>query len=169
MTQNEEFYHYGVKGMKWGVRKRYEGKGGTYTRKGVDKFYDRLHEYELSKDKLKSLKGQTDRSAIKTAKITVRSNKQKLNKQYKQLRFDKMADSGKELRAKGYAINDITRRASIRSGVISIGGTATANILAQHGMTRAAGYAVVGFNFVSGILYASDTDKIRKLRAYYAH
>lgn len=41
---NNELYHYGVKGMKWGVRKKYTYKDGSPTMKGherVNKMADR--------------------------------------------------------------------------------------------------------------------------------
>ena len=38
-TRNTELFHYGVKGMKWGVR-RYQRKDGTLTSAGKKKYRD---------------------------------------------------------------------------------------------------------------------------------
>ena len=35
---NNELYHYGVKGMKWGVRKKYTYKDGSPTNKGLQRY-----------------------------------------------------------------------------------------------------------------------------------
>lgn len=35
---NNELYHYGVKGMKWGVRKKYQNSDGSLNAKGVKKY-----------------------------------------------------------------------------------------------------------------------------------
>ena len=34
---DQELYHYGVKGMKWGIR-RYQNKDGTLTSKGKKRY-----------------------------------------------------------------------------------------------------------------------------------
>lgn len=38
MTDYKELYHYGVKGMKWGIR-RYQNEDGTLTAKGEKRYY----------------------------------------------------------------------------------------------------------------------------------
>lgn len=35
---NDELYHYGIKGMKLGVR-RYQNYDGTYTQRGLKRYY----------------------------------------------------------------------------------------------------------------------------------
>lgn len=48
---NEEVLaHYGVKGMRWGVR-RYQKYDGTYTKKGVARFKKADSDYEAAKEK----------------------------------------------------------------------------------------------------------------------
>lgn len=41
---------YGVKGMKWGVR-RYQNYDGTYTKRGLERYQKAEKEYESSKNK----------------------------------------------------------------------------------------------------------------------
>ena len=54
MTDNE-LCHYGVKGMKWGVR-RYEKSGGSYTKAGVKRFNESANTYDTAKSLYKTLK-----------------------------------------------------------------------------------------------------------------
>ena len=42
---NDYLMHYGIKGMKWGVR-RYQKYDGSYTRAGLKRYNDSLNKYE---------------------------------------------------------------------------------------------------------------------------
>ncbi len=43
--QEDELYHHGVLGMKWGVR-RYQNKDGTLNSKGRSRYLEKAHKYE---------------------------------------------------------------------------------------------------------------------------
>ena len=45
LSPQEYLMHYGVKGMKWGVR-RYQNYDGSYTRKGLERYRKAESDYE---------------------------------------------------------------------------------------------------------------------------
>lgn len=80
LVPNGELYHYGVKGMKWGIR-RYQNSDGTLTSAGKKKARqeyraDNKTAYELGKNAT-----ITGRAAAKSMRRTVRIEN-KLDKQY---------------------------------------------------------------------------------------
>ena len=48
LSPQEYLMHYGVKGMKWGVR-RYQNYDGSYTRKGLERYRKAESDYETAK------------------------------------------------------------------------------------------------------------------------
>ena len=94
---NEEVLaHYGVKGMRWGVR-RYQKYDGTYTKKGVARFKKADSDYEAAKEKAQRAKvayksGRATSSSVKDAKGEVKVAKRKMRAIYNKLKTDKMAD-----------------------------------------------------------------------------
>lgn len=63
--------HYGIKGMKWGVR-RYQNYDGSYTRKGLERYRKAESDYENAKSKATETKaahksGQATRQQVKDA------------------------------------------------------------------------------------------------------
>lgn len=56
---NLELYHYGVKGMKWGVR-RYQNKDGTLTTEGLKKYrkeYDNIKKEQILSERASTVNG----------------------------------------------------------------------------------------------------------------
>lgn len=173
VTYPNELYHYGVKGMKWGVR-RYQKYDGSYTKTGVKKFNESLDEYNRQNDRYKSLKKSgADKSKVTNARVAKVKAERHLKNDYKQLSKDKLADKGKIAYSKGKTIRNNKRVTSILStaGGMSIGlakfmydsqaGSATTiNILSAVGATAIAAAAAKN---------AADYRTNKQLRAYYNH
>ena len=77
---DNELQHFGIKGMKWGVR-RYQNKDGSLTPAGK-KRYDESDEEREKKEKSKKTKAKVATAAVATAAIatTAAMNKDKIKK-----------------------------------------------------------------------------------------
>ena len=168
--------HYGVKGMKWGVRKRSE-KGGSLTRTGVGIFNKHLEDYENKKKNYDSLKakgsGATD-IAINEARLNKKNAKNKLDRAYKQVKKDYSADKGKELFRKGRRISQYR----FASGLAGTAGFLYGSSVAQkHGITSvkdlkrnksAMKSLAIGGAAIAAI-NAHNAIKINQLNNFYTH
>lgn len=81
---NNELYHYGVKGMKWGVRKKttFDRDGSERTVKKLNKFLDADARYGANRTfaqnrKVDKLYRQYDKSAAKDIKTAAKQNNAK--------------------------------------------------------------------------------------------
>ena len=81
---NNELYHFGVKGMKWGVR-RYRNKDGSLTPKGV-KHYGNMSDDKLQKSLYKQVKkeraNQSNRSNKWNVNNTIGENSKAVSDRY---------------------------------------------------------------------------------------
>lgn len=196
LTSDGELYHYGVKGMKWGVR-RYQNFDGSYTKAGLKRFNDSLDKYEKADKRYKDAK-TSYKSAKKSgtstmgldtemanAKLARKQAKQKLEKDYKHLKQDKLGDQGKKLYAEGKTItsNNQTTGALIKIGGIGLAAAAynarTGNIskiarkvignVGDKQVNQVLAAAGVGAMAIGGVKSAVDASQNAKLRAYYSH
>ena len=194
---NEDYFmHYGVKGMKWGVR-RYQNFDGSYTRAGIKRYNDSMEKYEKSDKRYKDAKlkyktakkSGSDTMGMKTeitnAKLARSQAKRKLEKDYKHLKQDKLGDQGKNLYAEGKRItsNNKTTDIIIKAGTISLAAAAynartgnvgrlTRQVLGNIGdqkINQVLAVAGVGAMAVGGTKRAVDYSQNKKLRAYYGH
>lgn len=170
--ENNELKHYGVKGMKWGVR-RYEKNPGSYTKKGLEIFNKKLNAYEQADQKVKSLKGG-DKAALKTAKVERRRAKQTLNKSYDQLRWDARSDKGKELASRGRTVAGTRARGILGVAAVNVGAVAAQQIVSGLVNNSATVNTInkliaIGGAGVQSAILANWSQDVMNLRAYRAH
>ena len=77
LTTNGELFHWGVKGMKWGVR-RYQNKDGSLTPKGRKRYAEPHEDYKKAHDK-KPI------SQMSTKELQERNNRLQQEQNYKRL------------------------------------------------------------------------------------
>lgn len=175
--KNDELYHHGIKGMKWGVR-RYQNYDGSYTKRGLERYNKAEQSYNEASKRLSSAKsayksGSGSKTAVKLAKSEVKTAKKQLSKSYDQLKQDKLADQGKVLYAKGKTITAGNRNNAIFQTATVVGSVAANSVLRDLGNKKIASIAsvtiAVGGTAANAVMAATTASNNRKLRAYYAH
>jgi hypothetical protein len=104
--ENNELYHWGVKGMKWGVR-RYRNEDGTLTAAGKKRYADQepVHEDYAKVHDNKSVKSMSD------AELRARNNRLQMERQYEQM--TKKTSRGKK------AVQAFIATGALTAGVIT--------------------------------------------------
>lgn len=170
--QEESLEHYGVKGMKWGVR-RYQKNAGTYTKKGIKNFYKALNEYEKAqKNKEKAehqlRNNQITRREYNRIKGEVGRKKYELEKSYDKLAYDQMTDKGKKLYESGHTIEEGETKSLIAQVAVVAGGAATSAILYRSGNTSMAQASAATSAVVTAAINDANRVKANQLRLYYS-
>lgn len=183
-----ELYHHGIKGQKWGVR-RYQNYNGSYTQKGLARYRDKEAKYgradRLYKETKRLYKAQQkgndlidpksgkniriDKNVVKEAAQEKRAAKRKMSMQYKQLKRDYRADKGKELYRSGKTISGEQVKASLGIIAAGYGGAALANRFLNADKQGLAAATLVASSATEIALAANYVNRAGKLRAYYGH
>lgn len=177
LSPQEYLMHYGVKGMKWGVR-RYQNYDGSYTRKGLERYRKAESDYETAKSKADETRaayksGQATRQQVKDAKSAVKTEKRKMENAYEKLKTDKLADEGKKRYQSGKLFRDT--QATYLAEVVIIAGSAVASRLLANQLNNqkvaniARSTIAIGGTIVNSLLAAKTIRDNKRLRAYYAH
>ena len=172
MNNKDELYHYGVLGMKWG-RHKYANSEGSYTKKGLAVFDKKMQDYESASQKVKNLKGG-DKNTYKQAKYDRKIAKRQLDKSYKQLKRDAVADKGKLLYENGKTINGNLTVNAIAQGAIVLGSRIANPIIAKYTKNQsianiATSTIAYGGTAVNAALAIKTSVQNKRLRAYYGH
>lgn len=168
-TRPDELCHYGVKGMKWGVR-RYQNYDGSYTQKGLERFRKSEAKYDRAKSEYDSAKSSGDKRGVKSAKSDMRSAKREMSRNYKQLKLDKRADQGKALYKQGVTITENNMKKSFAQTGLGFGSAAVSSyIYRQTRDNRIPAAVFVTANAVNAGYSWYLNNQNKKLRAYYSH
>lgn len=139
LTTNGELFHWGVKGMKWGVR-RYQNKDGSLTPRG------RKRQKELSADEKERASRKNDlknRRTMSDAELRKKIERLKMEKEFKNLTNEDI-NSGKTF------VNEIMSSAGKKVLTIAAAGAMAYGVKAamtgKFDISEAAGYIAANPN-----------------------
>lgn len=173
IVNNNELYHHGIKGQRWGVR-RFQDYDGSYTQAGLKRYNEAVDKYE----KIKNSSSSTSSS--------IRAAKKNMKKAYKALKNDYRADEGKKLYDKGQRISKnlaigagaevgghFAKRAIAKGFGKSIGKDVFSGDDVDYGKIGAKSIGFLASNAavdaISGGIAYSRGRSSRRLREYYRH
>lgn len=114
--------HYGILGMKWGVR-RFQNEDGTYTKKGRERYSKASENYKQVKEKYKN-GGASKRDIHKAQKKVIQSRIE--------LERSRLADEGKKLHVDGKNIYQVSQKAVWNQLYVTTGKNMVKNLIQQY-------------------------------------
>ena len=107
---SNSLYHFGIKGMKWGIR-RYQNKDGSLTAAGKKRYNEGEQSPKEKSTQSSSSNRSRSISELSDAELRTRINRLNLEKQYKQLISEGADNNTKQIKEGKSFTNEIKDRA----------------------------------------------------------